>query len=483
MTAFDFNQNGSVEIVYRDGSDLRIIDGTTGNNITTFACVAPTAVEYPAIVDLDRDGQAEIIASSSTYDINHDMHAKLLVFHSPANTVWAPARYVWNQHAYNVINVNNDLTIPAVNFNPATPFTDPQGVARRPFNNFLQQATTLDQYGRPFSRMLNVSATADTSITYGNDTFTCSFKFCNTGGRILENPFSITYYADSYRGPVIRTEIVNSALSVGNCMTRTAQFTEAELLAFPGLEHIVVAVNDNGTGVAQTGGQQDECDTTDNFFVFPANPCHIPTDTVTADICVNEPYSDENFSISTSETGTAGTSYYRRTFQVGGCDSIIVLKLRVHPQYDLHFSETIPEGTTYSRYGMYLHESMMEGRSRIDTFITYQSTYGCDSIVNISIQIASNVTLYLPNAITPSKADGQNDYFFIPEKIRNQMADFKIVIYNRWGEMVFYSTDKAFSWHGDYNGKIFYNSVYRYVIRYSDHFGEEFTVNGTITVL
>ncbi|MBR4787920.1 MAG: VCBS repeat-containing protein [Bacteroidales bacterium] len=483
MTAFDFNQDGSVEIVYRDGSDLRIIDGTTGNNISTFACVAPTAVEYPAIVDLNRDGQAEIIASSSTYDINHDRHAKLLVFHSPANTVWAPARYVWNQHAYNVVNVNNDLTIPAVNFNPATPFTDLQGVVRRPFNNFLQQATTLDQYGRPFSRMLNVSATADTSITYGNGTFTYSFRFCNTGGRILENPFSITYYADSYRGPVIRTETVNSALSVDNCMTRTAQFTEAELLAFPGLEHIVVAVNDNGTGVAQTGGQQEECDTTDNFFVFSANPCHIPTDTVTADICVREPYSDENFNISTSETGTAGTSYYRRTFQVGGCDSVIVLKLRVHPRYDLHFSETIPEGTTYSRYGMYLHESMMEGRSRIDTSITYQSKYGCDSIVNISIQVATNVTLYLPNAITPSKADGQNDYFFIPEKIRSQMDDFKIVIYNRWGEMVFYSTDKAFAWHGDYKGKIFYNSVYRYVIRYSDHFGEEFTVNGTITVL
>jgi gliding motility-associated-like protein len=89
----------------------------------------------------------------------------------------------------------------------------------------------------------------------------------------------------------------------------------------------------------------------------------------------------------------------------------------------------------------------------------------------------------LPNAITLSKADGQNDYFFIPEKIRNQMADFKIVIYNRWGEKVFYSTDKSFAWHGDYKGKIFYNNVYRYVIRYSDHFGEEFTVNGTITVL
>ena len=155
----------------------------------------------------------------------------------------------------------------------------------------------------------------------------------------------------------------------------------------------------------------------------------------------------------------------------------------MHPQYDLHFSETIPEGTTYSHHGMYLHESILEGLSHIDTSITFQSIYGCDSIVNISIQIATNVTLYLPNAITPSKFDGQNDYFFIPEKIRNQMADFKIIIYNRWGEMVFYSTDKAFKWNGEFKGKILHNVVYVYMIQYRNTMGERHILKGVMTVL
>ena len=484
MTAFDFNQDGSVEIVYRDQSDMRIIDGTTGNNISSFACLAPTAVDYPAIVDLDRDGQAEIVASSSTYDNNHDKHAKLVVFHSPANTVWAPARYVWNQHAYNVVNVNNDLTIPAVNFNPATAFTGPDGVVRRPFNNFLQQATTLDQYGRPFSRLLNVSATADTSMTHENETFTLSYKFCNTGGQTLAAPFHITYYADNYHGPVIHTETVNSPLTVDNCMTITAQFTEAELLAFPGLETIVVAVNDNGTGVAQTGGQQEECDTTDNFFFFPADPCHIPKDTVTADICVRETYVDENFDIPATETQTAGTFFFQRVFQVDNCDSVIVLRLRVHPDYDLYFTETIPEGSSYDNHGIFLSESVLEGANRIDTSITHRTAFGCDSIVHVSVQIAAtDFTLYLPNAITPSKADGLNDVFSIPEKAQAQMADFEIQIFNRWGEMVFYSTDKGFSWNGEFKGKTFYNNVYQYVIHYTNLFGKSFVKKGTITVL
>ena len=484
MTAFDFNQDGSVEIVYRDQSDLRIIDGTTGDNISTFACLAPTAVDYPAIVDLDRDGHAEIVVSSNTYESNHDKHAKLIVFHSPANAVWAPARYVWNQHAYNVVNVNNDLTIPANNFNPATPFTDPDGVVRRPFNNFLQQATTLDQYGRPFMRLLNISATTDTSLTYENGTFTFSYKFCNTGGQTLSNPFHITYYANNYHGPIIRTETINDPLTVDNCMTFTVQFSDAELSAFPDLETIVVAVNDNGTGVAQTGGQQEECDTTDNFFLFPTTFCDIPIDTVTADICVRESYSDENFDIPPTETQVAGTFYYSRVFQVDDCDSVIVLELRVHPVYDLQFTETIPEGTAYDNHGIFLHESLLEGANRIDTSITYQSEFGCDSVIHVSIQVATaDIAIYLPNAITPSKSDGLNDVFSLPEKTQNQIADFEIMIFNRWGEMVFYSTDKGFQWSGEYKGKTFYDNVYQYVIHYSNPFGKMFTTKGTITVL
>ena len=103
-------------------------------------------------------------------------------------------------------------------------------------------------------------------MTYENGMFTYVFKFCNTGGKTLNDPFSITYYADSFHGPIIRTEEIYASLTVDNCLTITTQFTDEEILAFPGLETIVIAINDNGTGVAQNGGQQEECDTTDNFF-------------------------------------------------------------------------------------------------------------------------------------------------------------------------------------------------------------------------
>ena len=485
FTAFDFNMDGLLDLVISDQSTLKIVNGSGKSHLTHNDTVPvyvlsslpyseTTIMQYPVIADVDADGSAEIISVGSS---------KLNIFKSSGQP-WAPARPVWNQYLYNVTNINRDLTVSTTLFNNATAFTDPQGVVRRPFNNFLQQATTLDQYGRPFMPLANASATADTTSSYENDVFTFTFQFCNTGSQVLTAPFCITYYANNYGGIVVNTDTVSTSLMPGSCLTRQVQFSEEDLMGIPELENIVVALNDNGTGVAQNGGQQEECDTTDNFFIFRVDSCNIPKDTVTADVCVHESYLDENFNIPATETEVAGTYYFSRIFQVGACDSVIVLKLRVHPEYDQHYTETIPEGTAYDCHGIFLSESLLESGSRIDTSIALQSVYGCDSVIHVSIMVsATEITLYLPNAITPSKSDGLNDGFFLPESIQNQINDFEIVIFNRWGEMVFYSTDKNFCWHGEVKGKTFYDNVYQYVIHYSNSLGKYFTTKGIVTVL
>ena len=76
-----------------------------------------------------------------------------------------------------------------------------------------------------------------------------------------------------------------------------------------------------------------------------------------------------------------------------------------------------------------------------------------------------------------------NDAFHIPDMTQRMIYDFEISIFNRWGEQVFYSTDKNFTWNGDIKGKIFYNTVYNYIIRYTDANGKPYFVKGSITVL
>ena len=94
-----------------------------------------------------------------------------------------------------------------------------------------------------------------------------------------------------------------------------------------------------------------------------------------------------------------------------------------------------------------------------------------------------NLQLYLPNAISPSKSDGLNDVFALPEALLPQIYDLEISIFSRWGEQVFYSNDKNFRWHGEVNGKLAANTVFNYIIRYNDVNGKPFVVSGQIVVL
>ncbi|MBU1878120.1 MAG: VCBS repeat-containing protein, partial [Chloroflexi bacterium] len=102
---FDFNGDGIQEIVYNDETNLRVMDGNTNppTNLATFANTSPTWFEHPVIADVDDDGEAEIVAVGS---------GQVHVFESALDP-WQPARTMWNQRGYYVVNVNDDLTIPA----------------------------------------------------------------------------------------------------------------------------------------------------------------------------------------------------------------------------------------------------------------------------------------------------------------------------------------------------------------------------------
>ncbi len=494
MTLFDFNQDGIMEIVYRDMDNLRIINGSGKSHITgqdtipfydlyTKSMYAGTWKEYPVVADVNGDGSAEIVVCGKVGSGLGHVGGQMWIIGGVHQ--WAPARPVWNQYMYNVTNINSDLTVPTPLLNNATAFTDPLGVTRRPFNNFLQQATMLDIYGRPFMPLANATMTGDTSVHFENQGMVITYRFCNTGGLALSSPFTITYYANAYQGAVLRTETVNTPLPAGGCMDVTVRFTAAELAAHPDLDSIVIAVNDNGNGVAQSGGQQEECDMTDNVMSFCTNPCPVRQSTVLADICLGESYVDENFNIAAEDISEPREYHFFRRIQVGDCDSIVMLKLWVHAVSHRQIVETVPQGSDYDRHGLFIPREMLSDVTRIDTSVVLESVYGCDSVLDITLHIVfPEVDLYLPNAITADK-NGQNDVFSISEWAQSQIADFEIQIVNRWGEMVFYSQDKGFRWDGyeRKSGRVYHNVVYVYIIRYSDMEGNKYVRKGTITVL
>lgn len=74
--------------------------------------------------------------------------------------------------------------------------------------------------------------------------------------------------------------------------------------------------------------------------------------------------------------------------------------------------------------------------------------------------------LWMPNAFTPDN-NGLNDVFR-PVTQRNTLEPYLLLIYNRWGQMIFSSSDPDRGWDGKYNGKPCSMGNYPYILRYRE---------------
>src|SRR5690606_31956954 len=107
-SVFDFNDDGSVEVVYADERFLRVYRGIDGEVLFEVENHSQTTQEYPVIADIDGDGSAEILAGANLYQ---GPTTGLRAFES-ANHGWVSTRSIWNQHSYHINNINDDGTVP-----------------------------------------------------------------------------------------------------------------------------------------------------------------------------------------------------------------------------------------------------------------------------------------------------------------------------------------------------------------------------------
>ncbi|MBK8100758.1 MAG: VCBS repeat-containing protein [Planctomycetes bacterium] len=128
-SVFDFEGDGAAEVVYRDELFLRVYRGSTGQVLFQEPMGSGTTYEYVQIVDIDADGNAEIVAVANNYAFGN--RTGVFVY-GDANDNWVTTRRIWNQHTYHITNVNDDGTIPAV---AAINWLTPAGNV---YNNFRQ---------------------------------------------------------------------------------------------------------------------------------------------------------------------------------------------------------------------------------------------------------------------------------------------------------------------------------------------------------
>jgi gliding motility-associated-like protein len=98
----------------------------------------------------------------------------------------------------------------------------------------------------------------------------------------------------------------------------------------------------------------------------------------------------------------------------------------------------------------------------------------------ISKNLFYKVPHYIPNAFTPN-LDGKNDVFRIYGLYKYKT--FSMKIYNRWGELMFYSNDPKNGWNGHFMGEIVPTGHYLYSIEFENPEGSKIIENGTILLI
>ena len=89
-----------------------------------------------------------------------------------------------------------------------------------------------------------------------------------------------------------------------------------------------------------------------------------------------------------------------------------------------------------------------------------------------------------PNVFTPN-ADGMNDQFFA--RLGCTPVSFHLLVTNRWGRLVFETSDPTQQWDGQLNGQPVANGTYFYEVLLSgpnrQQELEDFVLRGTVMVI
>ncbi|MEQ8302118.1 MAG: PKD domain-containing protein [Cyclobacteriaceae bacterium] len=116
------------------------------------------------------------------------------------------------------------------------------------------------------------------------------------------------------------------------------------------------------------------------------------------------------------------------------------------------------------------HVYTKEGQYTIELIASNQ--FGCRDTTRLesAVRVEKGGQVLIPNAFSPrlsrvsgggDMSEGKNDVFL---PITRGVVEFEMLIFNRWGELMFESRNPTVGWDGYYNGKLCQQDVYVYKI-------------------
>jgi gliding motility-associated-like protein len=90
---------------------------------------------------------------------------------------------------------------------------------------------------------------------------------------------------------------------------------------------------------------------------------------------------------------------------------------------------------------------------------------GCFDTAYASVIVRPEFVFWLPNAFTPGRADAVNDVF---KPTLYGVHDYRFLIFDRWGQLIFETSNPDEGWNGYINQRLCQQDVYVYKITFKD---------------
>lgn len=269
-SVFDFDGDGLAEVVYGDECFVRIYRGTDGEVLFSRSASTGTGYEYPVIADVDGDFNSEIVVALTNYSscpaTDPLYTAGTSTFQASQGVIvlrdeldrWAASRPIWNQHAYSVVNVEDDGGIPQTS-----------AVARN------HSDSTLNNFRMNAQGSLEVRGAADFTVAVGRvvevcgalpgNTVTLAANVCNRGTNPVPDGARVVFYAgDPDSGAPLACETsLPTLLQPSNCTEVTCSWTVPQ-----------GSTIDSLTVVVDPDGEVFECRSGNNQGTLPSGICN-----------------------------------------------------------------------------------------------------------------------------------------------------------------------------------------------------------------
>ena len=113
--------------------------------------------------------------------------------------------------------------------------------------------------------------------------------------------------------------------------------------------------------------------------------------------------------------------------------------------------------------------------------VVVSSPGGCTDTFRRRVFVGPDIIIWIPDVFTPDGSGPRRNNQFIPFVVDNK--EFKMMLYNRWGEKVYETSDPTKGWDGNYLGQQAPQGVYVYKIVVTSQDDKEYNFNGTFVLL